>query len=179
MKELRLHGRGGLGTVKAAEILVYSAVMAGRYGNSIPFFGFERQGAPVTAFVRIADTPIRPKNQVYNPDYVAVLDPTIMKAVNVFEGIKEGSAFILNTSLDISDISIPPEVKTIGLVDATTIAMELLGKTITNTIILGSLIRTTGIVELDFVLKRVEELFGKLNVEAVIKGYELTKVIER
>lgn len=59
MKEIRIHGRGGMGAVKAAEALVYAAVMDGKYGNSIPFFGFERQGAPVTAFVRISEEPIR------------------------------------------------------------------------------------------------------------------------
>lgn len=179
MKEIRLHGRGGFGTVKAAEILIYSAVMAGGYGNSIPFFGFERQGAPVTSFVRISDKPIRPKNQVYNPDYVVVLEPTIMNAVDVFEGMREGSAFILNTTLEPDEVKVPPEVKSVGTVDATSIALELLGRPITNTIMLGSLIKATGVVRLDYVLERVEELFGQKNVEAVKKGYELTKICER
>ena len=67
MKEIRLHGIGGLGTVKAGEMLVHAAVASGKYGNSIPFFGFERQGAPVTSYVRLGDEKIRPKNQVYHP----------------------------------------------------------------------------------------------------------------
>ena len=100
MKEIRIHGRGGMGAVKAAEALVYAAVMDGKYGNSIPFFGFERQGAPVTAFVRISEEPIRPKNRVYHPDIIIVLDPTIMNAVNVFEGVKEGGILVLNTTHD-------------------------------------------------------------------------------
>ncbi len=179
MKEIRLHGRGGFGTVKAAEILVYSAVMAGGYGNSIPFFGFERQGAPVTSFVRISDKPIRPKNQVYNPDCVVVLEPTIMNAVDVFEGMREESTFILNTKLEPSEIKVPSEVKRIGAVDATSIALELLGRPITNTIMLGSLIKVTEIVKLDYVLERVEVLFGQKNVEAVRKGFRLTEICER
>lgn len=179
MKEIRLHGRGGLGTVKAAEILVYSAVMAGGYGNSIPFFGFERQGAPVTSFVRISDKPIRSKNQVYNPDCVVAFEPSIMNAVDVFEGIKEDSVFVLNTGEDISKIDIPNRVTQIGLVDATAIALKLLNRPITNTTILGSLIKTTGIVDLDLVLKRVGQLFGEKNIEAVRQGFEKTQVIKR
>lgn len=111
MKEIRLHGRGGLGTVKAAEALVYAAVIDGKYGNSIPFFGFERQGAPVTSYVRISDEKIRPKNRVYNPDIVIVLDPTIMNAVDVFEGIKENSVFIINTIQDIDSLNVHKNVK--------------------------------------------------------------------
>lgn len=179
LTEIRLHGRGGLGTVKAAEILVYAAVMSGGYGNSIPFFGFERQGAPVTSFVRISDRPIRPKNQVYNPDCVVVLDPTIMNAVDVFEGIKTGSTLVLNTAQELAEISIPEKVKKIGLVDATSIALELLNKPITNTIMLGAFIKTTDLVDLGMVLDRVEQLFGEKNVEAVKKGFESTKIYER
>lgn len=178
MKEIRLHGRGGLGTVKAAEILVYAAVRSGKYGNSIPFFGFERQGAPVTSFVRIGDKPIRPKNQVYNPHCVVVLDPTIMNAVDVFEGITEDSVFILNTKESIENIEIPSKVSKVGLVDGMGIALKLLGRPITNTIMLGAFVKTTGWVNLDYVMERVREFFGEKNVEAVKKGYEMTQVFD-
>jgi len=178
LKEIRLHGRGGMGTVKAAEILVYSAVMSGNYGNSIPFFGFERQGAPVTAFVRISDKPIRPKNQVYNPDIIVVLDPTIMNAVDVFEGVKDGASLVLNSAADLNQIKIPEKVKKLGIVNATMIAEGLLGRPITNTIILGCFVKTTGLVTLESVLERVDELFGEKNVEAVKKGYELTEIYD-
>lgn len=178
LKEIRLHGRGGMGTVKGAEILVYSAVKSGNFGNSIPFFGFERQGAPVTAFVRISDKPIRPKNQVYNPDIVVVLDPTIMNAVDVFEGIKDGACLVLNSAAEIAQLKLPESVKRVGIVNANKIANELLGRPITNTIILGCFVKTTGLVMLDSVLERVEELFGEKNVEAVKKGYEMTEIYD-
>lgn len=177
MKEIRLHGRGGLGAVKAAEALVYAAVMDGKYGNSIPFFGFERQGAPVTAFLRINDEPIRPKNRVYNPDIVIVLDPTIMNAVDVFEGIKEDSTIILNTTQDISSMKLPANVKTVAAIDATRIATDLLGKPITNTVMLGAFVKASGLVSLDRVLEKVEELWGKKNREAAIKGFEEVKIV--
>ncbi len=176
MKEIRLHGRGGLGSVKAAEVLVYAAVKDGKYGNSIPFFGFERQGAPVTAFVKISDKPIRAKNRVNNPDIVVVLDPTIMNAVNVFEGIKDNSTLILNTKQNIDDIKIPANVKTVALIDATKISLDILGKSITNTVMLGAFCRVTELVDIKYVSEKVEELWGSKNVETLIKGSELVKV---
>lgn len=177
MKEIRLHGRGGLGTVKAAEAMVYAAVMDGKYGNSIPFFGFERQGAPVTAFVRISDNPIRPKNRVYNPDVVIVLDPTIMNAVDVFEGMTENSILVLNTTQDVSSLKVPQNVKTVALVDATKISIDMIGKAITNTVMLGAFVKATGLVNLDRVLEKVEELWGAKNKAAVIKGFEEVNVV--
>ncbi len=177
MKEIRLHGRGGLGTVKAAEALVYAAVMEGKYGNSIPFFGFERQGAPVTSFVRINDEPIRPKNRVYNPDIVLVLEPTIMNAVDVFEGINEDAIFIVNTTQDIESLNIPKNVTKVAVVDATSIAIDLLGKAITNTVMLGAFVKATGLVSLDRIGEKVEELWGKKNRQAVIKGFEEVKIV--
>ncbi len=176
MKEIRLHGRGGLGSVKAAEVLVYAAVKEGKYGNSIPFFGFERQGAPVTAFLKISDTPIRAKNRVNNPDIVMVLDPTIMNAVDVFEGMKENSTLVLNTKQNINEIKVPNAVKTVALIDATAIALDILGKSITNTVMLGAFCRVTGLVDLEFVSEKVEELWGKKNVKAMEEGFESANV---
>ncbi|HWQ29742.1 MAG TPA: 2-oxoacid:acceptor oxidoreductase family protein [Negativicutes bacterium] len=176
MKEIRLHGRGGLGCVKAAEVLVYAAVKAGRYGNSIPFFGFERQGAPVTAFLKISDSPIRAKNRVSNPDIVVVLDPTIMNAVNVFEGIKENAIFIINSKQAVKDIKVPESVKTVAVVDATTISIEILGKSITNTVMLGAFCKVTGLTDMRLVSEKVEELWGKKNVETLEKGFEAVQI---
>ena len=161
-----------MGAVKAAEALVYAAVMDGKYGNSIPFFGFERQGAPVTAFVRISEEPIRPKNRVYHPDIIIVLDPTIMNAVNVFEGVKEGGILVLNTTHDPKDMDIPGNIASVTVVDATKIALDMIGRPITNTVMLGAFCQATGLVSLDEVAKKVEELWGTKNKEALYKGYE-------
>lgn len=178
MKEIRIHGRGGMGAVKAAEALVYAAVMDGKYGNSIPFFGFERQGAPVTAFVRISEEPIRPKNRVYNPDIIIVLDPTIMNAVNVFEGVKEGSILVLNTTHDPKDMEIPENIASVTVVDATKIALDMIGRPITNTVMLGAFCKATGLVSVDEVARKVEELWGAKNKEALYKGYEAAVTAE-
>lgn len=178
MKEIRIHGRGGMGAVKAAEALVYAAVMDGKYGNSIPFFGFERQGAPVTAFVRISEEPIRPKNRVYNPDIIIVLDPTIMNAVNVFEGVKEGGILVLNTTHDPKDMEIPENIASVTVVDATKIALDMIGRPITNTVMLGAFCKATGLVSVDEVARKVEELWGAKNKEALYKGYEAAVTAE-
>ena len=178
MKEIRIHGRGGMGAVKAAEALVYAAVMDGKYGNSIPFFGFERQGAPVTAFVRISEEPIRPKNRVYHPDIIIVLDPTIMNTVNVFEGVKEGGILVLNTTHDPKDMEIPKNIASVTVVDATKIALDMIGRPITNTVMLGAFCKATGLVSVDEVAKKVEELWGAKNKEALYKGYEAAVTAE-
>lgn len=178
MKEIRIHGRGGMGAVKAAEALVYAAVLDEKYGNSIPFFGFERQGAPVTAFVRISDEPIRPKNRVNNPNIVIVLDPTIMNAVDVFDGIKEDSVLILNTSQAAEELVLPEKITKVAVIDATKIAMEIIGRPITNTIMLGAFCKATGLVPVDRVAEKVRELWGEKNEEALYVGYENVAVSE-
>ena len=178
MKEIRLHGRGGMGTVKAAEIIVYANVAKGGYGNSIPFFGFERQGAPVTAFVRIDSKPIRPKTQVYEPDCIIIMDPTIQNAVDIFEGIKENSVLVLNTKEEFENLSLPRNIRKVALIDATSLALEYLKKPITNTAMLGAFVKGTEWVNLPDVVSKVEENWGKLNGEIVRKAYENTKVYE-
>ena len=179
MKEIRIHGRGGMGAVKAAEALVYAAIMDGKYGNSIPFFGFERQGAPVTAFIRISEQPIRPKNRVYEPHMVIVLDPTIMNAVDVFEGLQKNGSLILNTSQAMEHLTLPETVKTLACVDATKIAQEVIGRPITNTVMLGAFCKATGLVSVDAVAQRVEQLWGTKNKEALYRGYDAAVVAER
>lgn len=179
MKEIRLHGIGGLGTVKAGELLVHAAVMDDKNGNSIPFFGFERQGAPVTSYVRLDDKPIRPKNQVYNPDCIIVLEPTVMNAVNVFDGLKDDSVFILNTpQTDISSMNIPSNVKTVALINATKIALEVLNRPITNTIMLAAFVKATEWVKEDCLEEKIAEIFGEKNREAYKKGLEKVKLFQ-
>lgn len=179
MKEIRLHGIGGLGTVKAGELLVQAAVADDKNGNSIPFFGFERQGAPVTSYVRLDDKLVRPKNQVYNPDCIIVLDPTVMNAVDVFDGLKENSVFVLNTALeDISTLDIPNTVKTVAIVDATKIALEVLKRPITNTIMLAAFAKATEWVNVELLEEKVAGMFGEKNRAAFKEGLKQVKVFK-
>lgn len=182
MKEIRFHGRGGQGTVVASQVLVNAFAIEGKYGAAIPFFGFERRGAPVSAFVRLDDKPIRIKTMVYYPDAVMVLDSTLRKAVNVFEGIKGDQIVIINEKRDPSLLALPPDVTKVGVVNATGIALEVMGVPIANTAMLAAFAATTGWVRLDSVLASFERYFkGKVlagNIEAAKVAYDATKVTE-
>lgn len=179
VREIRLHGRGGQGTVKASEIIVVAAVSKGFYANSIPYFGFERRGAPVSAFVRISESPIRPKTQVYHPDAVVVMDETLMNAVDVFEGLAAEGVLVLNTKREADRVAVPSAVARVAVVDATSVALELLGRPVPNTTMLGAFCRATGWVDVDLVARRAAEVFGPKNEEAVRRGYEATTVLGR
>ena len=181
MREIRLHGIGGMGTVKAGEIIVRQTVKEGKYGASMPFFGFERQGAPVTSFVRLDDKPIRPKNKVYYPDCVVILDPSLLVSSNVFEGFGGEAIFVLNTphkSADTLKLNTDAAIKRIVVLDATSIALDILGKAIPNTIMLGAFARATNWVDPDGLEQTVAEFFGKENGRAFRGGYEQALVID-
>ncbi len=167
-----------MGTVKAAEIIVWAKVAAGGYGCSLPFFGFERQGAPVTAFVKLDESPIRPKTQVYDPDCVIVLDPTIQNAVDVFEGMKKDGVFVLNTAEAVENVQVPETVRRVATVNATDIALERLGRAVTNTAMLGAFVKCTGWVSLEEIMAKVEEYWGKENAALVEEAHGLTQIRE-
>lgn len=182
MKEIRFHGRGGQGTVVASQVLVNAFAIEDRYGAAIPFFGFERRGAPVSAFVRFDDKPIRIKTMVYYPDAVMVLDPTLKKAVNVFEGLKADGIVIINEKRAVEQLDLPASVSRVGIVDATRIALDVMGVPIANTAMLAAFAATTGWVGLTALLRSFERYFGPKilagNVEAAKVAYEATRVVE-
>jgi 2-oxoacid:acceptor oxidoreductase gamma subunit (pyruvate/2-ketoisovalerate family) len=182
LKEIRIHGRGGQGSVTAAELLAHAAFVEGKSVQAIPFFGAERRGAPVKAFARVSDEPILVHSQIYNPDYVIVLDHAIYKVVDVTEGLKKGGMIIINTTKK------PKEVGMTGwrvaTVDATGIALELnllvAGLPVVNTAIIGAFAKATGEVKLTSVLKAIKDTWsggaGEKNARAAELAYErLTK----
>lgn len=175
MIEIRFHGRGGQGAVTAAEILAKAAFEDGKYCQAFPFFGPERKGAPVMAFTRINDNPIRRRYQVYNPDYVIVLDETILEAVDVLSGLKENGKILINSK---NEIEFDKNVESHNI-DATGIALETLGVPIVNTVMLGAFANITGIVSLDSIIKVTKETFpgkiGEKNAKAVEIAYEKIK----
>ncbi len=159
MYEVRFHGRGGQGAVTAANILAIAAVKQGYYPQSFPYFGVERRGAPVQAFTRIDDKKIDIRMNVYSPDAVVVLDPSLMDVVDVTVGLKEGGIVIINTSKK------PEEFKLgnykVATVDATKIALEhklgSMAAPIVNTAILGAYAKAIGNVEIDYVVEAIRE----------------------
>ncbi|MEW6011208.1 MAG: pyruvate synthase subunit PorC [Euryarchaeota archaeon] len=172
MIEIRFHGRGGQGAVTAAEILAKAAFEDGKYTQAFPFFGVERRGAPVMAFTRIDDKPIRRRYQVYNPNYVVVLDDGLLEVAEVYSGIENGGKVILNTNKESPS---NPAAKT-EIIDATSIALEKLGLPIVNTVMLGAFAGATGEVTLDSIVKIIKETFpgriGEKNADAAKSAYE-------
>ncbi len=189
MIEIRFHGRGGQGTVVASQILANAAFRAGYKVQSFPQFGVERRGAPVKAFVRLSKDPseIMVRTGIYTPDYVVVLDPSLLQFENVAQGLKPGGWIVLNYKGDL-----PDELRekfsdyNIALVDANSVAIKYrLGtamQPIVNTCILGAFLRVSNLFDLNILLETIRELVPakkEANVKAAEETYHLVKVIER
>ncbi|NPA16015.1 MAG: pyruvate ferredoxin oxidoreductase subunit gamma [Deferribacteres bacterium] len=177
MVEIRFHGRGGQGAVTSAEILALAVIEEGRYAQAFPAFGAERRGAPVLAFTRISDEPIKIRIGIYEPDIVIVLDPTLLRSVPVFSGLKENGIAVINSKKS------PEELKAelnydgnLVTVDATSIAMEELGVPITNVVMLGALLKAKPeLAKMEYVEKFIAERFPKIaekEVRAFRRAYE-------
>lgn len=154
MKEIIIHGRGGQGAVTAAEILAIAAFHDGRKSQAFPSFGVERRGAPVEAFLRIDDKNILLRSGIESPDYVLVLDSTLINSLNVTKGMKKGGVIIINTKKERK-----LEGFTTYCIDASSIALEIFKRDIVNTAMAGAFSFFTKEVSKDAVLKAVEEAF--------------------
>ena len=172
MKEIRLHGRGGQGIVTSAEVIVYAASEAGLFAACFPYFGFEKKGGPVAAFVRIDDRKIREKCQIYEPDCVLIVDPTLVTPqATVFDGLKNEGVVVMNCA-DPKAYSFPKNAAQIGVVDANAISQEIMGRILPNTVMLGAFAKITGWVDKDRLAGRTAEIWGEKNSQAVLAGYE-------
>lgn len=176
MKEIRFHGRGGQGVVKAAQILVETIIESNRYAQFIPFFGVERKGSPVYGFVRIDDKPIRVKSQVYDPHCIMVLDDTLLEVVPVFSGLRGDGIVALNSTRSLEQLNIPDTVKKLVVVDATKIALDIIKKDIPNTAMLGAFAKATKLVDTSILYDKISRTFGKKNAEAALLAYENSKI---
>lgn len=181
MHEIRIHGRGGQGAVLASTILAKALVEEGRHAVAIPSFGFERRGAPVTAFLRCADSPIRAMTNIYSPDIILCIDTTVGRAVDIFAGMRPGGTLVQSTRRTVDDLHLPPTVARVGLCDAVALAQDIYGRAITNTIMLGACARTTGIVSLPALERALDQANFRdaglmQNIDAVRRGYAETTV---
>lgn len=181
MQEIRIHGRGGQGAVIAGEILIGALAKEGKSGASFPTFGFERRGAPVTAFVRLDDSPIRERTQIYNPNCLVVLDPVQVKWPQTFAGVKQNAILVVNSAHSLSEHP-HPNIVLAGIIDATRIALEEIGRDAVNTAILGAFAGTTGWVSMEAVISALELYFsGKLletNIRCVRRGYQEVNLVK-
>ena len=165
----------------AAKMLASALLVEGKHVASFPMYGFERRGAPVVAFTRFDEKPIREKTQVYNPDCIIVIDPGLLTLPTLFTGLKENSVFLLNTAK--KEYKQPnPALKTGALINATGIAVQEIGRDIPNTCILGAFAAATGWLTLDSVLKSLPEyLSGDIlqrNLKSAERGYKEVEVIK-
>ncbi|HZX47240.1 MAG TPA: 2-oxoacid:acceptor oxidoreductase family protein [Clostridia bacterium] len=159
--EIRWHGRGGQGTKTASLLLAEAAFSTGKYIQGFPEYGPERMGAPITAYNRIADSKIRIHSNIYEPDYVVVVDETLIKDVDVTAGLKKDGAILVNTQKE------PAEVKKqlkgfegkVYTVDAMTISIDSLGKYFPNTPMLGAIVKVSGVMKEEEFITSMEESF--------------------
>jgi pyruvate ferredoxin oxidoreductase gamma subunit len=172
LTEIRWHGRAGQGIVTASELLAEAALEEDKFFQAFPEYGPERMGAPIKAYTRISDEPIEVHYQILNPEVVVVVNPNLLGAEDVTQGLVADGTLIVNTP------KTPQEIRAqLGLqnkkvrvftVDATRIAMETLRRDIPSTLMLGSIIRAVGLVNLDNTLHLVKEKLGaKLRAEVV------------
>jgi pyruvate ferredoxin oxidoreductase gamma subunit len=178
MIEIRIHGRGGQGSVTAAELLAVAAFDDGREAQAFPAFGVERRGAPVQAFCRISDGPIRIRSQIYTPDYVVVQDPTLMETVHVLAGLRPEGTVIINTERSPTELGLETQARVVTA-PATRIALEELGRPIMNTAIMGAFSGASGAISFDAIERSIRHRFpeelGDRNVRAARRAYDLVK----
>ncbi len=178
---MRWHGRGGQGAWTASELLARTAIYEGKCIQSFPEFGPERMGAPVTAFTRISTEPIQVHCAVYEPDVVAILDPTLIKSVPVAQGLNENGILIVNAKESPAEVRkmLKTEKGKVWTVPATEIAIRILGVPITNTAMLGAFARATGAISLESLEKIVKERFrldvAEKNFAVAKEAYEEAK----
>jgi len=180
--EFRWHGRGGQGVVTSNQMLGKAALAEGNYIQAFPEFGPERTGAPVRAFLRISKEPIQIYAQVYAPDVVVCIDPTLLEVVNPAEGLKKEGTLVVNSESE------PQVIRDrfgftggkVVTVDASTIAMEVMGRPFYNMPTMAAAVKVTGVVDIDTVIGEVLERYpgkvGNLNKVAIERAVQEAKV---
>ena len=161
MIELRWHGRGGQGAKTASLLLADAAFNTGKYIQGFPEYGPERMGAPITAYNRISDTPIRIHSNVYNPDFVIVVDDSLIGTVDIAKGIKDNGAILVNTEKSVDEIRklLNGFNGKIYTIDASKISMECLKANFPNTSLLAAIVKISNIMTKDELLENMEESF--------------------
>jgi len=178
MKETRIHGRGGQGSLVLAQFMAIAALEDGKYGQAFPFLGGggERRGKPIMAFCRLSNQPIRLRSKVAEPDYVIVQDATIMGELDVTEGLKYDGLLLLNSDRDIKDLGLKGKPFKVHTISADNLARKIIGRPIINTALLGAFAAITKELTLQSALNAVKSKFpgeiGEKNAQVVKESYE-------
>jgi len=173
LKEVTIHARAGQGAITVASILGMAVFLEGKYALAFPHFGAARMGAPMNSFVRISDKEIRLRSQIYEPDYIMVVDYTLMRGFNIFEDIKPGGTAFINQPGKMPT----PQVQGINVytIPADEISYDIFGRTMGNTVLLGAFAAGVEEVSLESLCKAIDEKFsGEIataNKKALEEGF--------
>jgi len=178
MKEIRIHARAGQGAITTASLLGYAYFTKGMFPYAFPHFGAARMGAPMNAFVRVDSKPVRLRSQIYEPDYLIIVDATLMRGFNCFAGLKEDGIAIISQREGVDIPKLKAKQK-LYVVPANDIAMKTIGRPLGNTALLGAFSAATGELDIEALNASVKERFsGKAlegNIEAIKQGFEFVK----
>ena len=184
MFQVRIHGRGGQGVVTAAEMLSVAAFDEGRHAQAFPSFGSERMGAPVVAFCRIDDKEIRLREPIMEPDAIIIQDPTLLHQVDVFAGLKKDGFILINTGKTFDQLGLGDFIRDwrherLCTVPAMELALKHVGRAVPNVPLLGGFAAVAGVLQLESVVKAINERFsGKVaagNIAAAREAYAIVK----
>jgi pyruvate ferredoxin oxidoreductase gamma subunit len=179
MIEIRWHGRGGQGAKTAALLFAEAVLATGKYIQAFPEYGPERMGAPVQSFNRVSEDPITIHSGVTNPDYVVILDPSLIETVPVTDGIGATGKVVVNTSFTSAEIAqkLGIHASQIFVVNASQIARETIGKDIPNTPMLGALVKVIGTLDINGVLEDTKDkLMAKFRHKPEVIEGNLTSI---
>jgi pyruvate ferredoxin oxidoreductase gamma subunit len=178
MKEIKIYARAGQGAITTASILGQALFLKGKYAYAFPHFGAARMGAPMNAFVRVDDRPIRLRSQIYEPDYIIIVDSTLMRGFDCFAGLKPDGVAVVNEREGMEVPKVKGKQK-IVIVPANKIAQEVIGRPLGNTTLIGAFAAATKEIDLVAISEAIKERFqGKiadLNIEAAKRGYDFIK----
>ena len=177
MFQVRIHGRGGQGVVTAAEMLSLAAFQEGKHAQAFPSFGSERTGAPVVAFCRIDDQPIRLREPIVKPDCVIIQDPTLLRQIDCVSDLLADGYLLINSAHSVQDLGLEASQSRLRpgrlvTVPATDIARETLGRPLPNAVLLGGFAALTGVITLESLAAAIRESFSGRVAEGNVAGAE-------
>jgi len=182
MKELRIHARAGQGAITTAMLIGAAVFEENRFALAFPHFGAARMGAPMNAFLRISDKPIRLRSQIYEPDYIIVVDPSLITGFDVLKGLKDNGIVIANEPKNNDEkekLSLKNK-QNIFYIPASKIANEIMGMPMANTVLIGAFAAATGELKISTIEKVMQQRFGnnelaELNIKAAKAGFSFIK----